>query len=101
MLNLECEEILLKLKSMANTDNVGGMVRFGINTHNAVHDKKADDLSFLPFFPFIKKGSVDGRNFVKKAVNWALRQIGKRNEFETLGAQCAEDILMEHSRCSH
>jgi 3-methyladenine DNA glycosylase AlkD len=101
MLNLECEEILLKLKSMANTDNVGGMVRFGINTHNAVHDKKADDLSFLPFFPFIKKGSVDGRNFVKKAVNWALRQIGKRNEFEKLGAQCAEDILMEHSRCSH
>jgi 3-methyladenine DNA glycosylase AlkD len=45
----------------------------------AVHDKKAPDKIFELFFPFIMKGSVDERNFVKKAVNWALRQIGKRN----------------------
>jgi 3-methyladenine DNA glycosylase AlkD len=45
----------------------------------AVHDKKAPDMVFELFFPFIIKGSVDERNFVKKAVNWALRQIGKRN----------------------
>jgi 3-methyladenine DNA glycosylase AlkD len=45
----------------------------------AVHDKKASDQQFLLFFPLIKKESVDERNFVKKAVNWALRQIGKRN----------------------
>jgi 3-methyladenine DNA glycosylase AlkD len=45
----------------------------------AVHDKKAPDKVFELFFPFIMKGSVDDRNFVKKAVNWALRQIGKRN----------------------
>jgi 3-methyladenine DNA glycosylase AlkD len=45
----------------------------------AVHDKKAKDQNFLNFFPVIKKYSTDGRNFVKKAVNWALRQIGKRN----------------------
>jgi 3-methyladenine DNA glycosylase AlkD len=45
----------------------------------AVHDKKAPDKVFELFFPFIVKGSVDERNFVKKAVNWALRQIGKRN----------------------
>ncbi len=44
-----------------------------------VHDKKADDEKFIKFFPLIKKASTDGRNFVKKAVNWALRQIGKRN----------------------
>ena len=31
------------------------------------------------FLPIIKKESTDNRNFVKKAVNWALRQIGKRN----------------------
>ena len=45
----------------------------------AVHDKKAPDSDFIKFFPLIKKYSRDERNFVKKAVNWALRQIGKRN----------------------
>lgn len=45
----------------------------------AVSDKKADDNKFEKFFPIIKKESADGRNYVKKAVNWALRQIGKRN----------------------
>ena len=45
----------------------------------AVHDKKAPDGAFLLFFGAIERGSTDPRNFVKKAVNWALRQIGKRN----------------------
>jgi 3-methyladenine DNA glycosylase AlkD len=45
----------------------------------AVHDKTAGDAKFLKFLPAIKRQSRDGRNFVKKAVNWALRQIGKRN----------------------
>ncbi len=45
----------------------------------AVSDKDAEDNKFLSFLPIIKRGSVDERNFVKKAVNWALRQIGKRN----------------------
>ena len=45
----------------------------------AWHDKNAKDEKFLKFFPVIKKASTDNRNFVKKAVNWALRQIGKRN----------------------
>jgi 3-methyladenine DNA glycosylase AlkD len=45
----------------------------------AVHDKKAPDEKFLSFLPLIEKHSSDERNFVKKAVNWALRQIGKRN----------------------
>ena len=45
----------------------------------AVHDKRAPDEAFLHFFPLIKHYAVDERNFVKKAVNWALRQIGKRN----------------------
>ncbi len=45
----------------------------------AVRDKKAGDERFLKFFPIIKRESIDERNFVKKAVNWALRQIGKRN----------------------
>ena len=45
----------------------------------AVHDKKADDARFVAFLPLILRESVDDRNFVKKAVNWSLRQIGKRN----------------------
>ena len=45
----------------------------------AVHDKKAPDSVFRRFFERIEKESTDQRNFVKKAVNWALRQIGKRN----------------------
>jgi 3-methyladenine DNA glycosylase AlkD len=46
----------------------------------AVHDKEASDEAFLPFFPLIRQYAWDERNFVKKAVNWALRQMGKRNK---------------------
>jgi 3-methyladenine DNA glycosylase AlkD len=45
----------------------------------AVHDKKSDDAVFVNYLLEVKKYSTDERNFVKKAVNWALRQIGKRN----------------------
>ena len=44
-----------------------------------VHDKEARDTKLLKFLPPIQRESTDERNFVKKAVNWALRQIGKRN----------------------
>jgi 3-methyladenine DNA glycosylase AlkD len=47
----------------------------------AWHDKKAANEKFLEFLPLIQQGSTDERNFVKKAVNWALRGIGKRNLF--------------------
>ena len=47
----------------------------------AVHDKKADNHPFLSFLQMVKRESSDTRNFVKKGVNWALRQIGKRNLF--------------------
>ena len=46
-----------------------------------MHDKKRSDEDFLQFFPLIKKYSIDERNFVRKAVNWSLRQIGKRNKY--------------------
>ncbi len=45
----------------------------------AWHDKRSPDQRFLEFLPVIQRESTDRRNFVKKAVNWALRQIGKRN----------------------
>ena len=46
----------------------------------AWHDKQAVDERFINYFPLIVAGSNDERNFVKKAVNWALRNIGKRNQ---------------------
>ena len=45
----------------------------------AVHDKRSPDRDFLGFLPLIRTAAGDDRNFVKKAVNWALRQIGKRS----------------------
>lgn len=45
----------------------------------AWHDKEADDMKFIKLLPVIEFGATDERNFVKKAVNWALRNIGKRN----------------------
>ena len=59
----------------------------------AVHDKQAQDEVFVQFFPLIKRYAGDERNFVKKAVNWALRQIGKRNShLRTLALACAYEI---------
>jgi len=59
----------------------------------AVHDKAAPDSTFLRFLPLIKKGARDERNFVKKAVNWALRQIGKRNpSLQKKAIQAAREI---------
>ena len=59
----------------------------------AVHDKQAQDGAFVQFFPLIKRYADDERNFVKKAVNWALRQIGKRSShLRTLALECAYEI---------
>ncbi len=51
---------------------------FALLSSLAVHDKAADE-KFIDFLLVIKREAVDNRNFVKKAVNWALRNIGKRN----------------------
>lgn len=52
---------------------------FALMATLAVHDKQADDAKFIKILPIIKQESTNERNGVKKAVNWALRQIGKRN----------------------
>ncbi|UCE40286.1 MAG: DNA alkylation repair protein [Candidatus Aminicenantes bacterium] len=52
---------------------------FALIASLSIHDKKAEDEKFTRLFPVIKDGAADERNFVKKAVNWALRSIGKRN----------------------
>jgi 3-methyladenine DNA glycosylase AlkD len=45
----------------------------------AWHDKSAGDDQFMGLLPIIRRGARDERNYVKKAVSWALRHIGKRN----------------------
>jgi 3-methyladenine DNA glycosylase AlkD len=52
---------------------------FALMAALAVHDKKATDADFVGFLRIVAREAGDGRNGVKKAVNWALRQIGKRN----------------------
>ncbi|MBT6830189.1 MAG: DNA alkylation repair protein [Rhodospirillaceae bacterium] len=65
----------------------------------AVHDKKADDEIFIEWLGFIEEGASDPRNFVKKAINWALRQIGKRNRMLNQQAiACAERIRAQDSK---
>jgi 3-methyladenine DNA glycosylase AlkD len=59
----------------------------------AVHDKDADDERFIEILPIIKRGTTDERNYVKKAVNWALRSIGKRNpNLNQAAIKAAKDI---------
>ncbi len=52
---------------------------FAMTAWSVVHRKKEQDEVFLAFLPLIETHASDERNFVKKAVNWALRSIGKRN----------------------
>ena len=60
----------------------------------AVHDKKAQDKDFIKLLPIIKREATDERNFVRKAVNWALRQIGKRNKnLNKEAIKMAQEIL--------
>ncbi len=59
----------------------------------AWHDKAAGDEAFVQYFPLIRQEATDPRNFVKKAVNWALRNIGKRNlNLNQAALACAREI---------
>lgn len=67
---------------------------FSLMVSLAIRDKGADDEVFLSFLPVIKRHADDGRNFVRKAVNWALRQIGKRNAaLNKASISTAEEIV--------
>lgn len=66
---------------------------FALMARLAVSDKKAPDERFEPFLPLIRREAADDRNYVKKAVNWALRQIGKRNlRLNQLAIETAREI---------
>ncbi len=62
----------------------------------AVQDKKAADELFLEILELCRREAGDDRNFVKKAVNWAVRNIGKRNlRLHAAAVATAEAILVE------
>jgi 3-methyladenine DNA glycosylase AlkD len=65
----------------------------------AWHNKQAPDEAFIRLIPLIKEGATDGRNFVKKAVNWALRSIGKRNmNLHQVAMQAAQEMQKMDSK---
>jgi 3-methyladenine DNA glycosylase AlkD len=60
----------------------------------AWHDQDAKDAEFIKLLPVVKRGATDERNFVKKAVSWALRNIGKRNlNLNKAAIKTAKEIL--------
>ena len=64
----------------------------------AVHDKQAADERFLSMLPLIEREASDDRGYVKKAVNWALRQIGKRNaRLNEAALATAETLVAQES----
>ena len=72
---------------------------FSMIAYMAVHLKRTDDREFERFFPIIEREASDDRNFVKKAVNWALRQIGKRSDYlRPQAIACAERIAQQETR---
>lgn len=65
----------------------------------AWYEKEAPDKKFEQFFPLIKKHASDNRNFVKKAVNWSLRQIGKKNiNLNKIAIKIAKEINKTNSK---
>jgi 3-methyladenine DNA glycosylase AlkD len=74
---------------------------FALMAGLAVKAKNATDAQFEPFFPLMMEAATDERNFVKKAVNWALRQIGKRNAtLRVTAIAVAEEIRQMDSRAA-
>ena len=75
---------------------------FALLSSLAVHDKEAPDEKFTVFLQLIKREAVDNRNFVKKAVNWALRNIGKRNlNLNRAAITVARELQQIDSKSSH
>ncbi len=67
----------------------------------AWHDKGAPDEAFIGLFPVLRRGATDERNYVKKAVSWALRNIGKRNpRLNRAALEVAEEIGQMGSRAA-
>jgi 3-methyladenine DNA glycosylase AlkD len=71
---------------------------FALMAYLAIHDKTASDAKFERLLPHIRREAGDARNFVKKAVNWALRNIGKRDlRLNRLAIRTARQIRAQDS----
>ena len=72
---------------------------FSLMAYLAVHDKKADDDKIAAFLPIIESNADDDRKYVTKAVNWALRQIGKRSLYlNALAIETADRIKLQNTK---
>jgi len=89
-----------KIKEWAKSDEEFiKRTAFSLIATIAVHNKEDDDCYFEEFFPLIKENSEDEKNYVKKAVNWALRSIGKKNKYLNKKAiEVANEILKMDSK---
>lgn len=73
---------------------------FVLSATFAVHDKARPDAEFSAFLDAVERECTDERNNVKKAVNWALRQIGKRSpELNAQALATCDRILAAHGDC--
>jgi 3-methyladenine DNA glycosylase AlkD len=102
-----CDQVIMKLfdkspiarnKALEWAEREEEFVRragFAMMASIALHYKKLENSYFDDFFEMIIKKSDDNRNFVKKAVNWALRQIGKRNHHLRLKAINTSKKILE------
>jgi 3-methyladenine DNA glycosylase AlkD len=74
---------------------------FSLAAYLSYKDKSAKDVEFKRFLPVIEREAYDERNFVRKAVNWALRNIGKRNlRLNAAAIRSAERIRQQDSRAA-
>jgi len=74
---------------------------FALAAFLAVHDRRAADAIYLKFLKTIEREAWDDRNFVRKAVNWALRNIGKRNlRLNRAAISSAERIRRQDTRAA-
>jgi len=74
---------------------------FSLAAYLSYKDKEAPDERFLDFLKRIENEAHDERNFVRKAVNWALRNIGKRNvRLNREAIRAAERIRQQDSRAA-
>lgn len=75
---------------------------FVLMVEYVVHHVDADDTCYLDFLQRIEEEAWDDRNFVKKALNWCLRQVGKRNQFlHRKAIACAQRLLKQPHRAAH
>ncbi|MFB6076399.1 MAG: DNA alkylation repair protein [Candidatus Aenigmatarchaeota archaeon] len=86
--DLVCQDLFIKTdfvgdkinKWTGSEEEFVKRVGFVLIAERAIHDKKANNEDFEKYFSIVKREVDDSRNFVKKAISWALREMGKRNK---------------------